>query len=59
MSNSNHTHQRPLQMFRIDLKDQEPWFVLARDAEHAAFQGLELANAKETDLINVSYQYDW
>ena len=54
----NHTH-RPLQMYRIDLKDQPPWHVLARDVEHAAYQGLELANAKETDLINVSYEHDW
>jgi hypothetical protein len=51
--------QRKLQVFEVILKDQPSWKVMARDSESAAFQALELANAHNTELIDVRYYEEW
>ena len=57
--NSNHTHRPRLQTYKVVLRDQPDWHLLARDKEAAAFAALELAQAKDTDLLDVKYYEEW
>ena len=45
--------------FTVYLKDCAPWHILAEDSEHAAWHALELANAEQTELIDVRYYEEW
>ena len=56
---SNHTHRPRLKTYVVKLRDQPDWHLMARDKESAAWSALELANAKQTDLIDVKYYEEW
>lgn len=45
--------------FTVYLKDGPPWHILAEDSEHAAWHALELANAEDTELLDVRYHDEW
>ena len=51
--------QKPLQMYKVTIKDQPVWGILARDKEQAMYSALELANAHCSELIDVSYYEEW
>jgi len=47
------SNRPPLKVYEVILSQSPSWRILARDSEQAAWSALELANAKDDQLVNV------